>query len=147
MIDQSRIRELRDIVIDMGKGWAEGSYYLPEEGEWTGADLLAVLDDYERLREELGEWRETAHEGKRLKDEWKARAEKAEAELEHRCDQRDSAIESVGLLTAELAAARPLLDAAGHPDLMMEYCPDNSEALMGLLRAALAYRESKGAGK
>ena len=41
-------------------------------------DLLAILSDYEKMR----------------------------AEIEHRCDQRDAALESIGLLSAQLAKVK-----------------------------------------
>jgi hypothetical protein len=43
---------------------------------------------------------------------------------------------------AVLRRAEPLLDAAMNLE-MMEYCPDNSDSLTALMKAALAYWEAK----
>jgi DNA repair exonuclease SbcCD ATPase subunit len=72
------------------------------------ADLLAILDDYsalkaenERLREENERLAMVGDDVIALYREEKARAEKAEAEVKHRCDQRDAALESCSLVSAE----------------------------------------------
>ena len=111
--------------------------------------------NYAALKAELEQWKVDCGR------EFEARI-KAQAENERLIEQREKWFYEAKLLhenegrwltyqvkaEAELSELRAfkerwgkVAEAAEHPDLMMEYCPDNSDALMGLLRAALAAKE------
>jgi len=81
-----------------------------------------------------------------------------QAEVERRCDQRDAALESVGLLTTELAVARTVIEElvdyvrehlADHTFALGETTPKNKAKAADMRRvikdaeAALAYRKEK----
>ena len=91
------------------------------------ADLLAILSDYSSLRAENERlWTENKTRSSAVRYGWKARAEKAEAEL---------------------AKQGPLIQAAmgatpwgGMNPLQLEFYPDDAK---NILRAALALREGK----
>jgi Xaa-Pro aminopeptidase len=115
VITSERPKELREWLVNrlrieyMARDKKEAQRY---------EDLLAILDDYERLRveaERLNTWHCV------ISGAWRARAEKAEAELER--------------LREEFDAARPLLEAANVAEVTKDAWGEM------LIRAALAYRK------
>jgi hypothetical protein len=102
------LRELRDKFsytkdnLDQDKGVVRAGVVILTPKDL--ADLPAIIDDYEKVKE----W------AKKLEDSHaslEAKWRKAEVEAEHRADQRDAALESVGLLSAQLEKQRPLAPA------------------------------------
>jgi len=85
------------------------------------AEILTLLSDYEKMR----------------------------AEIENRCDQRDAALESVGLLSAQLEKQRPLIEAVREvPYDSLRHLVEISHAgantnTANILRAALKLREGE----
>jgi len=138
--NDERIKELKE--------WLEEVRF-NDQAEMLGdipADLLAVLDEHAALKAEVELLNQNAMRDYAGHLELKALAEKAEAELSHRCDQRDAALESVGLLTAELEAARPLIEAAMSGEIS-DYEGGVFLNPQPVLDAALALRQRKEKGE
>jgi hypothetical protein len=178
-MNAERIEELKVVVSGL-------EYYISDRDDNATADLLAILEDYEKVKAEVerlkgligsgnnelanlflhqaGVMAELATDRCRLIAEGnclKARAEKAEAELDALAEE-NAATESalafyiveskengriIKKLQTELAAARPLLEAVMKAEV---YSDESGRATdytcdgFGIIeKAALAYREGK----
>jgi len=139
MIDSARVAELEKAIIS-------GVSLRQDEVN----DLLAALDELERLRERLKNtetwWRNAQNYAEKMRHsrdslrgpltQMKARAEKSEAKLltAQAVNAKNGAV--IVEQMAELERVRPLVEAA------MEW-DGSSENEDGVLGAALAYKESK----
>jgi hypothetical protein len=125
---------------------------------WDKADLLDVLNalpalqaENERLRIALEQ--ATAEMGvlsAAIPYGWKARAEKAEKDVAMFKDFLGLMTKRANEAEAELAAARPVIEAVMKADVTdsfgtepLDFAEDDGDSI---LRAALAYRQRKGAG-
>ena len=90
-ISDDRIKELREWLTSLTSG----------SDDDIRADLLSILDDHSSLRAENELLREDFEYKNEQLGSALIRAEKSEAEVKHRCDQRDAALESCSLVSAE----------------------------------------------
>jgi hypothetical protein len=133
-VSEERVNELREWLTSLTSG----------SDDDIRADLLSILDDYASLRAEVERlWTENKALSSAVRYGWKARAEKAEAELEKMTKaieswKKDEVIwkETEAQLLAELAQQAPLIEAAMGWDGTIKNSHD-------LQVAALALREEK----
>ncbi len=170
-ITKERVEELREWLMTNLQARVSNLSLTRHEAEIV-RDIGTILDDYSAMRAENETLqRQVGIEQRKVADldgllaKYHEAAEKAEAEVEHRCDQRDAALESCSLVSAELerlkvqhhlvsnllsgemeerkrvkaqlAKQAPLVEVALHPDPTFIY--QNND----LTRAALALREER----
>ena len=109
-LSADRIKELREWLIRGKDALEDMPYRGLKATEYT--DLLSILSDYSSLRAENERlWTENKALSSAVRYGWKAHA-KVEAEVKHRCDQRDAALESCSLVSAENERLREQLRLA-----------------------------------
>lgn len=131
MITIERLKELREWAVDQ------------DFGDGISTDLLAVLDEVERLRDETVIQHGALKTLSGVEELWI----KAEAELSHAKEVAEGAGYRLANAEAKFARVRPLVEAAMGADISMrktyiegEVCRDEN---CPLLRAALDYRNAE----